>query len=108
MHGFNCWARASYHAPSAALAHGRSLQFLPRDNCSRVVSSGGGRPGSWPSINAEGGGGGVGNQMSLIAPPTRVKIQMLKVASTITTAKRKKPTARRRATCSPVPAYTDQ
>ena len=27
-HGFNCWARASYHAPSAALAHGRSLQFL--------------------------------------------------------------------------------
>lgn len=30
MHGFNCWARASYHAPSAALAHGRSLQFLAR------------------------------------------------------------------------------
>jgi carboxymethylenebutenolidase len=28
MHGFNCWARAAYHAPSAALAHGRSLQFL--------------------------------------------------------------------------------
>jgi carboxymethylenebutenolidase len=28
MHGFNCWARASYHAPSAALAHGRALQFL--------------------------------------------------------------------------------
>jgi carboxymethylenebutenolidase len=28
MHGFNCWARASYRAPSAALAHGRSLQFL--------------------------------------------------------------------------------
>jgi carboxymethylenebutenolidase len=27
-HGFNCWARASYHAASAALAHGRSLQFL--------------------------------------------------------------------------------
>ncbi len=27
-HGFNCWARASYHAPSAALAHGRALQFL--------------------------------------------------------------------------------
>ncbi len=27
-HGFNCWARASYHAPSAALAHGRTLQFL--------------------------------------------------------------------------------
>ncbi|MEF7616557.1 dienelactone hydrolase family protein [Aquincola sp. MAHUQ-54] len=29
-HGFNCWARASYHAPSAALAHGRALQFLAR------------------------------------------------------------------------------
>jgi len=28
QHGFNCWARASYHAPSAALAHGRSLAFL--------------------------------------------------------------------------------
>ena len=28
MHGFNCWARASYHAPSAALAHGRALTFL--------------------------------------------------------------------------------
>jgi len=28
IHGFNCWARASYHAPSAALAHGRSLAFL--------------------------------------------------------------------------------
>ena len=27
-HGFNCWARASYHAPSAALALGRSLVFL--------------------------------------------------------------------------------
>lgn len=27
-HGFNCWARASWHAPSAALAHGRSLAFL--------------------------------------------------------------------------------
>jgi carboxymethylenebutenolidase len=27
-HGFNCWARASYHAPSAALALGRSLSFL--------------------------------------------------------------------------------
>lgn len=27
-HGFNCWARASYHAPSAALSHGRALQFL--------------------------------------------------------------------------------
>ncbi|MDE2082135.1 MAG: dienelactone hydrolase family protein [Burkholderiales bacterium] len=27
-HGFNCWARASYHAPSAALAHGRALGFL--------------------------------------------------------------------------------
>lgn len=30
MHGFNCWARASYHAPSAALAHGRTLTFLAR------------------------------------------------------------------------------
>ena len=29
-HGFNCWARASYHAPSAALAHGRTLVFLAR------------------------------------------------------------------------------
>ncbi len=27
-HGFNCWARGSYHAPSAALAHGRALGFL--------------------------------------------------------------------------------
>ena len=27
-HGFNCWARGSYDAASAALAHGRSLQFL--------------------------------------------------------------------------------
>lgn len=27
-HGFNCWARASYHAPSAALALGRSIGFL--------------------------------------------------------------------------------
>ena len=27
-HGFNCWARATYHAPSAALAHGRALAFL--------------------------------------------------------------------------------
>jgi carboxymethylenebutenolidase len=27
-HGFNCWARASYHAPSAALAHGRATAFL--------------------------------------------------------------------------------
>ena len=29
-HGFNCWARDSYHAPSAALAHGRALTFLSR------------------------------------------------------------------------------
>lgn len=28
MHGFNCWDRSSYHAPSAALAHGRALAFL--------------------------------------------------------------------------------
>ncbi|UUX97141.1 dienelactone hydrolase family protein [Aquabacterium sp. J223] len=27
-HGFNCWARGSYHPASAALAHGRSLAFL--------------------------------------------------------------------------------
>jgi carboxymethylenebutenolidase len=27
-HGFNCWARATYDAPSAALAHGRTLSFL--------------------------------------------------------------------------------
>ncbi len=27
-HGFNCWARGSYQAASAALAHGRTLQFL--------------------------------------------------------------------------------
>lgn len=28
LHGFNCWDRSAYHAASAALAHGRSLQFL--------------------------------------------------------------------------------
>jgi carboxymethylenebutenolidase len=28
QHGFNCWARASYHPASSALALGRSLQFL--------------------------------------------------------------------------------
>lgn len=27
-HGFNCWARGSFHQPSAVLAHGRTLQFL--------------------------------------------------------------------------------
>jgi carboxymethylenebutenolidase len=27
-HGFNCWARGSYHPASAALAHGRTLAFL--------------------------------------------------------------------------------
>ena len=27
-HGFNCWARKSYHAASAARAHARSLQLL--------------------------------------------------------------------------------
>lgn len=27
-HGFNCWERASYHAPSAAVAHARTLGFL--------------------------------------------------------------------------------
>ncbi len=30
MHGFNCWARASYQAASSALARGRSLHFLAR------------------------------------------------------------------------------
>jgi len=29
-HGFNCWARATYQPASAALALGRSLQFLAR------------------------------------------------------------------------------
>lgn len=29
-HGFNCWARASHHAPSAVLALSRSLGFLAR------------------------------------------------------------------------------
>jgi len=27
-HGFNCWDRGAYHAPSAALAHGRTLQHF--------------------------------------------------------------------------------
>lgn len=27
-HGFNCWARPSYHQNAAVLAHGRSLAFL--------------------------------------------------------------------------------
>lgn len=27
-HGFNCWARPTYNQHAAALAHGRSLQFL--------------------------------------------------------------------------------
>ena len=27
-HGFNCWARPSYHQSSASLAHGRSLAFF--------------------------------------------------------------------------------
>jgi len=30
-HGFNCWDRSAYHAPSAALAHGRALEFLVRN-----------------------------------------------------------------------------
>ena len=29
-HGFNCWDRASYHQPSAALAHGRTLEFFAK------------------------------------------------------------------------------
>lgn len=28
QHGFNCWARAAHHPAAAALAHGRTLQFL--------------------------------------------------------------------------------
>ncbi|GHB17468.1 dienelactone hydrolase family protein [Salinicola rhizosphaerae] len=27
-HGFNCWARSSYHQQASALAHGRTLTFL--------------------------------------------------------------------------------
>jgi carboxymethylenebutenolidase len=27
-HGFNCWARSAYDAPSAALSHGRALAFF--------------------------------------------------------------------------------
>lgn len=29
-HGFNCWARPAYHQPTAALARGRTLEFLSR------------------------------------------------------------------------------
>ncbi|MFT3664570.1 dienelactone hydrolase family protein [Piscinibacter sp.] len=29
-HGFNCWERAAYHAPSAALAHARTLALFAR------------------------------------------------------------------------------
>lgn len=29
-HGFNCWDRSSYHAPSAALAHARALTLFAR------------------------------------------------------------------------------
>lgn len=29
-HGFNCWDRASYHAPSSALAHARTLDHFAR------------------------------------------------------------------------------
>ncbi len=29
-HGFNCWERASYHAPSAARAHARTLELFAR------------------------------------------------------------------------------
>jgi carboxymethylenebutenolidase len=32
-HGFNCWARGSYHQPAAALALGRSLEFLAETIC---------------------------------------------------------------------------
>jgi carboxymethylenebutenolidase len=30
QHGFNCWERATYHAPSAALAHARALGLFAR------------------------------------------------------------------------------
>lgn len=30
QHGFNCWERATYHAPSAAQAHARALGLLAR------------------------------------------------------------------------------
>ncbi len=29
-HGFNCWERASYHAPSAVLSHARTLELFAR------------------------------------------------------------------------------
>ena len=29
-HGFNCWERASYHAPSSARAHARTLELFAR------------------------------------------------------------------------------
>ena len=38
-HGFNCWARPSYHQPSAALAHGRSLAFLATHLANRVEAA---------------------------------------------------------------------
>ncbi|NML44837.1 dienelactone hydrolase family protein [Ramlibacter sp. G-1-2-2] len=31
QHGFNCWDRASYHPRSAALAHGRTLEFFAQN-----------------------------------------------------------------------------
>lgn len=33
-HGFNCWARPTYHQRSATLAHGHSLLFLGEHLCS--------------------------------------------------------------------------
>ena len=30
-HGFGCWDRGSYHQPSAALAHGRTLEFFSKN-----------------------------------------------------------------------------
>ncbi len=30
-HGFNCWDRSAYHAPSASLAHGRATEFLAKN-----------------------------------------------------------------------------
>lgn len=32
-HGFNCWARAMYNQPAAALARGRTLEFLSGSIC---------------------------------------------------------------------------
>jgi carboxymethylenebutenolidase len=31
QHGFNCWDRGSYQQASAALAHGRTLEFFVKN-----------------------------------------------------------------------------